>query len=79
MNQYTYKIRKQYTTHVGYPAWAWLICALIFFPSVILLTIAHYFTEKVEMVEVEYKKKGAWLSKRKTMTMEKFQQWKEGV
>ena len=70
-----YKIVRRFVENVGYPSWVWLICILLFTPFIIILIIAHYFTDKVEMVEVEYKRKGAWLSKRKKMRASEFDDW----
>ena len=79
MSKYVYKINKEFTKKEGYSGVVWLLCALLFLPSVILLAIATSFTPDVEMVEVEYKKEGAWLSTRTTMTKVKFKEWRENI
>lgn len=77
MKNLEYTVKRRFKKNVGFPTWAWLLCLLLFLPAFFLMIIAHFFTEKVDMVEVEYKFEGDWFSTLKIMTLEEFEIWKD--
>lgn len=78
MSKCNFVVVRRFTQREGFSIWVWLLCLLLFTPLVLVLMVAHCFTDKIDMVEVEYKFDGDWFSKRSTMKLEEFEVWKEG-